>query len=342
MVRCIICDRQCTHHEKKLPEPHWRVTGCKCPSYIILSRDVHRYYKDPSFIKDIPPDRLPTLLKERWRRERHNDRDFVPILQFDNKDVPELPHGVAVKVNEILATWPSTVPETIERAFCNCIFDHGSSMPGFEMVIKEWDSDGLFFCHDPVPQDYYLKAMQEYGWLEKVRDESHRSAFVVQPKGWQKFDDLTRSSSKATNPAFVAMWFGGKNRSQEMRSLYEQAIEPAINRVGYHASRSDTVEHNEAIMDRILVDIRAAPFVVAELTRNNQGVYYEAGYARGLGLDVIICVRKRQKVHFDLTGVSQVRWATPGELAKRLEHRIRETRGQGPYDSPDGEVASKG
>ena len=340
-VTCIICNVQCTHHEKKLPEPYWRVTGCKCPSYIILSRDVDRYHKDPSFIEDITRDRLPTLLNERWRRERYYERDFVPVLQFDNKDAPVLSHGVPVRVGELLATWPRTVPETIERAFCNCVFDHGATMPGFEMEIEDWDSHGLFFCHDPVPQAYFLKAMREYGWLEQVRAESHRSAYVVQPKGWQKFDELTRQSSNANNPAFVAMWFGGEDRSQQMQELFDDAIRPAIHRAGYRAKRANTDEHNEQIMDKILFDIQVAPFVVAELTDNNNGVYYEAGYARGRGLEVVICVQEDQKVHFDLTGMNQVRWKTTSDLSTRLEHRIRETQRQGPYNLSGVEVTSK-
>ena len=36
-------------------------------------------------------------------------------------------------------------------------------------------------------------------------------------------------------------------------------------------------------MDRIIAQIRASKFVVADFTRNRGGVYYEAGFALGLG-----------------------------------------------------------
>ena len=84
-------------------------------------------------------------------------------------------------------------------------------------------------------------------------------------------------------------------------------------------------------MDRIIEDIRRAPFVVAELTENNNGVYYEAGFARGRDVDVIYCVKEKQKVHFDVTGVNHVRWKDEDDLRKRLERRILATVSRGPH-----------
>jgi hypothetical protein len=95
--------------------------------------------------------------------------------------------------------------------------------------------------------------------------------------------------------------------------------------------RADTDEHNAPIMDRIVEDIRKAPFVVAELTDNNQGVYYEAGFAKGRGTEVIYCCPEGTKPHFDVTGINQVRWKDEADLRQKLEGRILGTMSRGPH-----------
>lgn len=63
----------------------------------------------------------------------------------------------------------------------------------------------------------------------------------------------------------------------------------------------DQVEHNEHIMDKILAMIRIAPFVVADFTHHRNGVYFEAGFAKGLGIPVVSCCRQDEfeKAHCD-------------------------------------------
>ena len=60
--------------------------------------------------------------------------------------------------------------------------------------------------------------------------------------------------------------------------------------------------------------------VLADVTEQRSGVYFEAGYALGLGLPVIWSVRKddAKNVHFDTAQYSQIRW----ESAKNLEEGL--------------------
>lgn len=46
------------------------------------------------------------------------------------------------------------------------------------------------------------------------------------------------------------------------------------------------------IQARLEVEIRKARFVVAELSHHNNGAYWEAGFARGLGKPVIYMYNK--------------------------------------------------
>jgi len=73
--------------------------------------------------------------------------------------------------------------------------------------------------------------------------------------------------------------------------------------------------------------------MIADLSDENRGVYYEAGFARGVGKEVVYLVHesKAHTVHFDLSGVNHVRWSNEDELRKKLENRILGTMGRGPH-----------
>ena len=75
--------------------------------------------------------------------------------------------------------------------------------------------------------------------------------------------------------------------------------------------------------------------MVADLTTNNPGAYFEAGFALGLGKPVVWTCREvdinEKKVHFDTRQYSIVPWTENEwpDFAKRLTQRIEATIGRG-------------
>ena len=68
------------------------------------------------------------------------------------------------------------------------------------------------------------------------------------------------------------------------------------------------------VIDNIMrIQIRDAKFVIADLTHDNRGAYWEAGYAEGLGKPVIyICEKTKfdeKKTHFDTNHCLTVPWS---------------------------------
>ena len=55
---------------------------------------------------------------------------------------------------------------------------------------------------------------------------------------------------------------------------------------GFRALRIDMKQFNEKICDHIIAEIRRSRFLIADVTGHRAGVYFEAGYAMGLGLPV--------------------------------------------------------
>lgn len=160
-------------------------------------------------------------------------------------------------------------------------------------------------------------------------DEQGIQKFKISPAGWAYIDSL-----KQINPesriAFVAMWF-----DEKVKPLWIEAIKPSIEAAGYEPLRIDMHQHNNRIDDEIIAMIRRSRFLVAEFTDQRGGVYFEAGFARGLGLEVIwICPKNELKnVHFDTRQYNFITWEDGNleDLRKALQYRIEATVGRGNY-----------
>jgi nucleoside 2-deoxyribosyltransferase len=118
------------------------------------------------------------------------------------------------------------------------------------------------------------------------------------------------------------MWF-----HPDMDLTFQVRICPALEETGYRPLRVDMAEHNEKIDDRIVAEIRKSGLVIADFTGQRGGVYFEAGFALGLGLPVIWSCRADQidQVHFDTRQYNHIVWTTPDDLRVKLRNRIEAT-----------------
>ena len=75
---------------------------------------------------------------------------------------------------------------------------------------------------------------------------------------------------------------------------------------------------------------------VADYTEQVNGLYFEAGFALGLGLLVIPTCRENQigKLHFDIRHLNTLPWKTPEDLSANLTKRILAVVGAGPSINP--------
>ena len=64
--------------------------------------------------------------------------------------------------------------------------------------------------------------------------------------------------------------------------------------------------------------------MVADVTQQKQGVYFEAGYALALNRPVIWCVREDDlcNVHFDTRQYNHIVWKTSEDLQENLYNLI--------------------
>lgn len=281
------------------------------------------------------PARLSALMREQ------TIRGMPPFwLQF-NKDTygPVKSNEFSpIYVEELLARWPRTVSERIERALCNLA---RLSRTGGRRLDFDPADISLAFAEDTVESTYHLDCLLAD---ESVDDQHSRHKATINvtltPKGWARFEAL-RGQDAPQNDVFVAMWYGTDEKktendlsTAEMNRVYDKGIAPAVSRAGYRATRVDLQPFNDFIMDQVFSSIRTAPFVVADFTGNRNGVYMEAGFARGLGIPVIHTCKKDHldDAHFDVKQINHIVWTTEAELAEKLYYRIANTVGPGPFE----------
>ena len=166
--------------------------------------------------------------------------------------------------------------------------------------------------------DYLRK--REYVTIEK-NNEVSRVTVTVQGHA-HIADRLAHTNS---SQAFVAMWF-----DDTMDAVYHHAIAPAIQAAGYEPYRIDRDNLLNKIDDEIIAQIRQSKFLLADFTHAPEGsvrgsVYYEAGFAYGLGTPCVFTARNDAHLHFDTRQFPHILWKPNAlnALKHELTYRIR-------------------
>jgi hypothetical protein len=183
---------------------------------------------------------------------------------------------------------------------------------------KDWP---LFFAEHGDGLRFALKHMVQSGLLEMDSSDQGGGCYALTVKGWERREELSRLRP-ASRWGFVAMWFDA-----QLDDAYKNGFEPAIKDAGYDPMRIDMTQFNEKICDRIIAEIRRSRFLVADVTEHRQAVYFEAGFAMGLGLPVIFTCQKDHldACNFDTRQYNHIVWESPDDLREKLRNRIEAT-----------------
>jgi len=75
----------------------------------------------------------------------------------------------------------------------------------------------------------------------------------------------------------------------------------------------------ERITPRILEGIKRSAFVIADVTEKSLNVFYEVGFAEGVGRPVIITAKEGTELPFDIKDTPIVFWSTLKEVRQKLQ-----------------------
>jgi hypothetical protein len=249
----------------------------------------------------------------------HRLKFKIGFWTLDQNSLGDLP-AVTVNTFDIVKNLPEkTVVERADRLLRFGIREQKDIGGGFSLLT----ANAIGVTHSIGNPDVVALAglLHEQGF---VRHGFEGGAAKITPKGFIHAGGAT--SSESVN-GFIAMWF-----DPSMNAVRTNGLEQAIRSAGYNPIIVSGVEHINKIDDEIISLIRKSKFLVADFTGHRGGVYFEAGFAMGLGLPVFWSCRRDDlsNLHFDVRQYNCIDWTDPPDLAVRLKRRIEAVIGAGP------------
>lgn len=173
-----------------------------------------------------------------------------------------------------------------------------------------------------------LRELEARGQLNFSDDSIHgwydASDIGLTLDGWEIYQS-ERTGGQTAGFGFLAMKFG----EEPLEKITHEHLKPAIKDFGYDLVDMRNVAEPGIIDNIMRMRIRDANFVIVDLTHDNPGAYWEAGYAEGLGKPVLYICEKdkfdRQKTHFDTNHCTTVMWEAdePDDFCERLIATLR-------------------
>lgn len=201
----------------------------------------------------------------------------------------------------------------------------------------------LFWCEDTTELFMLLLKAVASNHL-KVDNNNIYNQYFITYDGKEFVENLELDNS--SNKIFMAFHF-------EMKKEFEPTIKRAVSDASegkLEAVRvsSSTTEHDTKIDDELIGMIKSSKAVIADFTGNRTAVYYEAGFAMGLGIPVIWTCKdeniiegkegygkfidnegkERFKKHIDLLSFDtrqypHILWKNEEDLYKQVVNRLK-------------------
>jgi len=146
--------------------------------------------------------------------------------------------------------------------------------------------------------------------FDRVKAELADSAQV-------KTSGRTEPQEEETSLVFVICPF-----SPDMDPIFE-GIGEAAKAVGLEAKRVKDVVGDYQITTQLMSMIAKARLIVADLSHERPNVYFELGYARGLGKTVVTCAREGTTIHFDAKDWTYIPYNDSRVLERALHERFK-------------------
>ena len=214
---------------------------------------------------------------------------------------------------------PAVQAQNIIRYVGDKIIESGEAIPqisgGLYSEIGAPSSDLAFKLMEELEEKGVLKS----GHITKTFKSSTLVNVNLTLKGWEQYEAEKRGRFDG-NCGFIAMKFG----DDDLDDLVQNVVKPTLKEgIGYELYNMKDVSRAGIIDDIMRVQIRDSAFVIAELTHDNPGAYWEAGYAEGLGKPVIYICKKEKfdeiSTHFDTNHCTTVLWSRDNDKGFQQE-----------------------
>ena len=248
-----------------------------------------------------------------------------------------------VSIDEIMSFWPYQFSDRINKILLalsmRCrFFGEQLKMSTEEakslLFISRYDENGQLLHYNYIEMQY--RELYDYfkdNSLVKFMSHDHNVYVTMQSEGWRRVDNIQQSEI-SNRKVFIAISF-----SKETKKI-RSAIEEGIRSAEFNPIIMTDLIHNKQIVPEMFRLIRESRALIMDITEPNYGAYYEAGYALGLGKEVIISCKATAfdrkfeseeekkyerfiKPHFDIAQRQILKWNNCPDLAKQVEEWIK-------------------
>lgn len=181
----------------------------------------------------------------------------------------------------------------------------------------------LFWCENIEEFNVLLSKAIELNHLKLKFDGMSDKEYIITYDGKEFVENLGLDNN--SNKVFMAFYF-----SPEMKEKFEPTIKMAVSDASQgklEAVRvsSFTTDHDTKIDDELIGMIKSSKAVIADFTGNRTAVYYEAGFAMGLGIPVIWTCKKDDvdKLSFDTRQYPHIIWENEDDLYNQVVNRLK-------------------
>lgn len=297
------------------PADHWSVNCAFCGTFVMTG---------DAIVSAVETLRLPDGQRQTIPIAHHIRR-----MQANRSDPAE-----AIVTDRMLNSWwnNARLPTPAVQAdnLVRLLGDMGRDDPGQAFALTFDEHGAIIGAQSTKTLAFTLLQCMEEGAVDsrQLSSGNRRPRNRLTLAGWRRYEDLQRGDTSSTT-AFMAMKFGDPG----LDAIVTDHFRPAVEATGFRLKRLDDEQPAGLIDDHLRVEIKRARFLIADLSHGNNGAYWEAGYAEGLGKPVIYtCERsvfddKTKGTHFDTNHHLTVIWDknAPETAARKLKDTIRAT-----------------
>lgn len=312
--KCFFCDSQCEIYPAPLMHNVKNYRCEYCGEYLID----HNFIGCPYPIDEKSKFKIACVLNERRLK------GFGGLALCSKVEKERLVCGYPlISIGELLEQFPKKAKDLLNRTLLN--LNQLTSQP-FSLIRLDFSKkkDNLYlFTEDRLECITIIQELMEQKLIKDFNSDSDGFGITLTTKCWEVIDNLQKAAID-NKKVFVAMWF-----DDSMNDYYKEGIKKAIEEAGYVSVRIDLQDFNGKICDEIIAEIKRTKFLIADFSGLRSGVFFEAGFAKGLGREVIFTVRKEDvnqlKEHFDTRQYNYIVYDSPEDLRKKLYNRIAAT-----------------
>lgn len=286
----------------------------KSDSYILLgNKDIFDEYSECKFkytVKNVTKEEI-----ENWYPKSINEKINLILLHLNKMS--------RFDGDKIMFSFDSLT------CLCFTICDDSKE----KNVIRQYKLNQINFVLETLVGMDYIK----WQYVDENKLNYSNRFICLTAKGLARVYDLQKTQ-QTNKDVFVAMSF--HKSANDIR----QAIKKGIEDAQYSSLLMDEIYHNHQIVPEMMRLIKESRFMIMDITQPNFGAYYEAGYAQGLGKEVIVtcseevwnqkdfaCDKDKScrykeigtKPHFDIAQKQVLVWTDYNDLSKKLAEWIR-------------------